>query len=393
MPALARHLLRTFDQTILLLVGAISVGLGLASGAGLLGVPLALILISWFFKYAYALLDEVAHGVEQPPVLSMEMVNPLTQRPLAQLAICYAAYAGILWTHGWLRGTLIVFLLVALPASVAILGVSGKFLQALNPLALLTVIRALGRYYIAVMLAVAAASLLVFWIMPTSLWLIAKLAIAQLAVLAVFNLIGAALYEHRDELDLEVMHSPELSAQRAELERLRRRGRMVDEIYTQARVRKYAAIESILTPWLDATNVTELRTDAPHIVTSAIQWNDRQALRVVAAACVARLHSARQTIDALDVFEAALGFDPTFRLGQIQACVELAELAKAAGRRSLTRKIVTACSGDEVRPATVSAQSPLHSPEKSPALSPEESPGVSLDIRNRLTRLRADLER
>jgi len=366
MPPLLRHVLRTFDGTILLLVAVTSFGLALAKAAGFIGIPLALMLFSWFFKYAYALLEEVAHGIDRPPVMSVEMVNPVSQRPLAQLAICGVSCAAVIWADGGLRWALIVFFVASLPASVAILGATGNVLQALNPLALVTVIKKLGRYYLGILLAVSLAVVLVIWTMSGPLWMIAQLAIAQLAILAVFNVIGGALYERRDELDLDVMHSPEQSLQREEEQRLRERGRVIDAIYTQARVRKYAAIDSIVKQWLDAAGTAELDTDVPFMVASAVSWNDRQALARVAPPGILRLHGSRLTITALDALDAALNFDPAFQLGSLQACVELAELARAAGRRALARKIVAACANPE---------------------------GSSLDIVNRLGRLRGELER
>ena len=51
---------------------------------GFVGIPLAFIVGSWFFKYAYILFDHVVRGVEEPPVLDITMVNPVNeQRPLA----------------------------------------------------------------------------------------------------------------------------------------------------------------------------------------------------------------------------------------------------------------------------------------------------------------------
>jgi hypothetical protein len=205
---LHRHLRRMLDPAILLLIAAISLGLALARFAGLFGLPLALILISWFFKYAYALLDDVAHGVDEAPVLSMEMVNPLAQRPAAQLAICLGAWALTHWTDGGVRVAFIALLALTLPASVAILGASGKVLQAVNPLALWTVMRALGAYYAGVLALIGVGGLLAWWILALPVWLVFKLAVVQFVVLAIFNAIGAALYEHREQLDLEVLRSP-----------------------------------------------------------------------------------------------------------------------------------------------------------------------------------------
>jgi hypothetical protein len=34
-------------------------------------------MLSWFSKYSFVLMDRLAEGVVEPPVLSTEMVNPL----------------------------------------------------------------------------------------------------------------------------------------------------------------------------------------------------------------------------------------------------------------------------------------------------------------------------
>ena len=62
--------------------------LSLAARAGLMGVPLAFILTSWFFKYAYILFDHTVRGFDEPPTLDIQMQNPFSeQRPLARVAI------------------------------------------------------------------------------------------------------------------------------------------------------------------------------------------------------------------------------------------------------------------------------------------------------------------
>jgi hypothetical protein len=336
---LHRHLRRMLDPAILLLIAAISLGLALARFAGLFGLPLALILISWFFKYAYALLDDVAHGVDEAPVLSMEMVNPLAQRPAAQLAICLGAWALTHWTDGGVRVAFIALLALTLPASVAILGASGKVLQAVNPLALWTVMRALGAYYAGVLALIGVGGLLAWWILALPVWLVFKLAVVQFVVLAIFNAIGAALYEHREQLDLEVLRSPERSQQRSEGERARDRARMLDEIYALVRVRKYAEASATLKPWLDAASRDELRVDAAEILQRAMSWNDRQALATIASLCIGRLHDERLIGEALDAWERALNQDPSFRLAPAEKAAALGELSSLAGRRALARKI------------------------------------------------------
>lgn len=65
----------------LLVIVIFSVLLTLAKHAGIFGIPMLVIVGSWFFKYAFVLLDAVIDGHREPPVLSMEMVNPVEQPP------------------------------------------------------------------------------------------------------------------------------------------------------------------------------------------------------------------------------------------------------------------------------------------------------------------------
>src|SRR5579859_5688170 len=70
--------------------------LSVAAKAGLMGIPLAVILTSWFFKYAYVLFDHTVRGFDEPPALDIQMLNPLDeQRPTAQVAILGLIYAAV----------------------------------------------------------------------------------------------------------------------------------------------------------------------------------------------------------------------------------------------------------------------------------------------------------
>ena len=50
----------------------------IASKGGLItGLVMAFFLTSWFFKYAYILFDHTVRGFDEPPVLDVDMLNPL----------------------------------------------------------------------------------------------------------------------------------------------------------------------------------------------------------------------------------------------------------------------------------------------------------------------------
>jgi hypothetical protein len=126
--------------------------LSLAAKAGLAGIPLALLLISWLFKYAYVLLDHVVRGVDEPPALDITMVNPLDeQRPLAQIILIGAGVAVVKLTATAVSpgaaAALATLALLFLPASLAILGLKGNMLKAVHPAALVRMVAGLGVLY------------------------------------------------------------------------------------------------------------------------------------------------------------------------------------------------------------------------------------------------------
>jgi hypothetical protein len=86
--AILRHIAIPLRTAPLLLIGTFSVLLVLAAKAGIVGIPLGLIVLSWFTKYSFVLMDHLAEGVVEPPVLSTEMLNPLSeQRPMIMLLL------------------------------------------------------------------------------------------------------------------------------------------------------------------------------------------------------------------------------------------------------------------------------------------------------------------
>jgi hypothetical protein len=345
---LREHFRRLLDPTLLLLVVVSAVGLRLALAAGLFGLPLALLVVSWLFKYAYALLEDVAHGITKPRVLSLEMVNPVEQRPLVQLFLCGLAVMAVRYVGGPAGAVLGAVLAAVLPASVAILGASGNVFQAINPLALRCVVHALGRYYLIILASVATVAAGLWGLVAASAPLTVQMAFALFAVLAVFNVIGGALYERRAMLDIATVHSPEQALEREERSRLRERSRVIDELYVLARARRYQELGPPLERWLAGLDAEQLAADARALVAAPRSWNDTRAVGLIARRVIARLRAVRLDTDALDAFESALDGDATFQVGCGVEALDLAELAAAAGRRPLARRILESCAATDL---------------------------------------------
>src|ERR1700676_5680952 len=132
------HLLRPARGGAAGVVIVFALLLSIAAKAGLFGLPLALILTSWFFKYAYILFDHTVRGFDEPPGLDIQMLNPLDeQRPLAQVVILGLIYVAVKFAEARLGSTVATVIaaaaLLLLPASVAILGLEGNILKAAYP--------------------------------------------------------------------------------------------------------------------------------------------------------------------------------------------------------------------------------------------------------------------
>ena len=76
-------------------------------------------------------------------------------------------------------------------------------------------------------------------------------------------------------------------------------------------------------------------------MTAALSWEDIKALRPIANSLIARLQGARLAGEALDVLESAQSKDATFELDTPERTVQVAELAIAAGRRGIARRLLS----------------------------------------------------
>jgi hypothetical protein len=183
---LLHHLLRPTRGGAAAVLVVFAFLLDIAAKAGLVGIPLALLVTSWFFKYAYILFDHTVRGFDEPPTLAIEMVNPVDeQRPLGQLLIVGLIYLGVTQTQQHLGvGAAIVLAVICLfflPASVAILGMESNLLKAANPLGWLRLVREMGILYGAVLLVIFGYALILSLLAKFDLWMTVEIALGMFA--------------------------------------------------------------------------------------------------------------------------------------------------------------------------------------------------------------------
>lgn len=349
------------------MVVVFAVLLALAANAGLFGIALGVIVTSWLFKYAYVLFDHVVRGVDEPPVLDLNMVNPFNeQRPLAQLIILGIVGGSVALAAYRLPVAVAVVLGVVatllIPASVAILGLEGNPLKAVYPVALVRMVAGLGVLYIQILGVIAGYAIALGLLGKLHLWLPLELALSLFAVLSIFSGLGGALYERRHELGLETWHSPERTAEKERTVTLRQSQDTVTEAYGLLRVGAHGKAWALLENWLTSRGNT--LEDYRWLCESVASWPDARYANRLTDEFVDRLLVHKRTGEALDVVTKRLRVDASYRPKSAATALQIARLAAHGGgapgvARTLLRDFATAYAGSPlVETATALAQRP-----------------------------------
>src|ERR1700688_2841137 len=245
-PNLIRHLIRAARGGAAGVLIVFAMLFSLAVQAGLIGIPLAFILTSWFFKYEYILFDHTVRGFDEPPTLDIQMLNPLDeQRPLAQVLILGLIYFALNLAQVKLGSTvataMAVAVLLLLPASVAILGLEGNIFKAAYPVGWMRMVWELGPMYGLVLAIIGGYALLIALLGKWALWLPVQIAILMFCILSIFSVLGGALYERRHALGLETWASPERTEELRRKRELSSSEKEVMEAYAQMPAGSHAA--------------------------------------------------------------------------------------------------------------------------------------------------------
>lgn len=341
------YLLMPLRSAPLVLIVIFSFGLGFASIAGLTGIPLAAILSSWFLKYAFVLLDHAAQGKLEPPVLSVEMINPLDeQRPflllLLLLGMFYATGAAAYWfgpVLGWLTG---MIALGIVPAIVAVQGATGSVLQSLHPGIVFGLIARLrGDYVLILVCALLFAGLdRVITISPlvADYPLVVRIAMLMYLWLALFALIGGVLFTRRLDIGLDAAYSPEQAEARETRDIERDRKRKIDTIYAEWRGGAKANAWQTVTKLVEDSGepLEELRWLHEY----ASRWPDPGLANRLARELLPKLLAAKLAGEALRVLQARIKADSNFRPASSAELLTLTRLARDAGDRPTARALL-----------------------------------------------------
>jgi hypothetical protein len=333
-----RVLLVPFHPTNLLTVGIFGVLVAFCLSLGFYGAFAALFLQIWVFKYCYVLVEHLADGAEEPPVMDTDMLSPFETRPWVQAGWLLAGGMlsnGIGGSAGIVVG---VLLLALLPATVAILGFGEAAWRILDPRIFFRVIRDLGPYY-AVLLIALVALVAIGRFASVNLWPVVATTVCLWCEVAFFSLVGTIIYGRRKQLGYEPRNSPERAAARAEMERLKLRARMVDDVFQFVRIGKHVDATAPLAAWLRDTEAEHVSKDSYHVAEQALKWGSPLALNTIGSTLIRHLMRYGRPDAALAVFEILRKQAQGFTMDSVTDLRTLAEFAESNGREALAQSM------------------------------------------------------
>ena len=334
-----RVLLVPFHPTNLLMVGVFSVLFTFCLGFGSYGWFGAWFIQVWIFKYCYVLIEHLADGATEPPVMDTDMLSTSEARPWIQAALLSVCGWGCYLIGGTAGITLGAVLLVLFPATVAILGFGEAAWQVVNPVTLWRVVRGLGPYYVYMLLALAFCGVVAWLLARLDLWSFVEIAIALWCEVAYFSFVGASIYLRRTQLGYEPSKSPERSAARAEGERLKERARMVDDVFQLVRIGKHVDATAPLARWLRDLDAEHVSKDSYYVAEQSLKWESPAALNPIGSTLIRHLMRFGRPDAALAVFEILRSRAPQFTMDSAQDLRTLAEYAESRGREALAQSM------------------------------------------------------
>jgi hypothetical protein len=341
-----RVLLVPFHPTILTMVGLFSLvmtfflwGAAFLGVVGFWAVIVAFMLNTWVLKYSFVLIERIADGATEPPVMDSEMVSPFEQRPFLQTLILIGG-ATLCWNVGGELGvTLAIILLLAFPAQVALLGMGDNLFQAMNPLSWHRVIRGMGPMYLFLLAALCLIAGINLLVARLSLWTYLEVALFLLGEVVFFGFIGASIWLRRRQLGFEPIRSPERTAQIAEAARIKERARMMDEVFQAARIGKHVDATIPLARWMKDLDPDYAARDALHVAEQTLQWQLPLALNPIGSTLIRHLLRFGRPDAALAVFESFRERSARFTMDSAPDLRVLAEYAESQGKEDLAQSM------------------------------------------------------
>jgi hypothetical protein len=341
------YLARSFSLSSVLFVVFASVLTTLAMKVGYpMGIPLFLIMLTWFFRYGLLMMEYVAWDGKEAPVLEVEMLNPIEQTKSGVLlfvtGVFFAIYYGARYWFGDILGAIVGLVAVGLlPAIAAVQVAKDRALQALDPRDWFHLLRWMKGDYLLVL-----AGILIYWLgayilvvtpLGEHVPLFFEVALLMFGWLAVQALLGGAIRERRisDPDDSPVERFEEAASQEAiEKERERKIDRIYGEWRSGAQKNAWQTLMREVEDSGDA--IAELRWMLERIA----RWDEPRLLNRITQELVPRLVAISRFSEAIVVTRQRLGADPEYRPVTATETLRIARIARDGGDRPTARALL-----------------------------------------------------
>jgi hypothetical protein len=306
---------------------------------GFWGLIAVFMMNTWVLKYCFVMIEQIADGATEPPVMDADMLSPFETRPVATTAVLIFGFT-LAWKVGGQAGfTLAMVLLLVFPAQVALIAMGDNVFAAMNPLAWFRVIRGLGPFYALLLIALAAVvgiNLLAGHITES---MIVRVGAFLLSEVGFFGIIGSSIWLRRKPLGFEPSRSPERAEARAESERIKIRAQMMDEVFTSARIGKFVDATAPLARWLRDLDAGFAVRDSIYIADQVLKWQLLPALNPIGSTLIRHLLRFGRPDAALKIYEQFRIRSPQFTMDSAADLRTLAEYADSVGRDELAAKM------------------------------------------------------
>ncbi|MCH8958787.1 MAG: hypothetical protein IH835_04945 [Proteobacteria bacterium] len=329
------------DMTTVVAAISFSLGLWLSFSAGILGLPLLLLLIPWFAKYLFVILSFAALGRPDVPVLSEELINPAQARPLFILFLILvfgAAYWSAARIGEGAKNAVILSAIFLLPAMISVVVISDNPFRSLNPLNLFRLILSLRLDYAGVAIALGSLPVLFPGLLAMHLPTPVVIFVLLYWLLIVFRFLGHGLYLNRAELGIQVINAPEIAAAKADRVAATAHKACLDEVHLYSSAGRYDQAYKTVCQHIKE----QADTDAAEawFLERLLAWENTRVGVRLAQEAVSRLLAANDTAAAWRWGERCLRIDPGFSVKSSGEALALAIYAKQAGRRKLAYAVL-----------------------------------------------------
>lgn len=312
----------------------------IVSRAGLFGIWLGVLLSFSMWRYCYVVLRAAAQGRARIPPPDLESFNPVGEWGVFWHFVLFPALfvAGLLY-QPW--GLIFCFyVVIAFPASAALMGLTSNISHAMSPSAMLGVARIFGSDYFALVLsymAVLVGAFILLSLLSNFGGIIAvftTFVVEFWALFASFALIGSALRAHRLQFEIpgEVVPREEEVLKRQHDEWTKD----LDIAYTAFRSGLNAAGYKTLHDLVEA-NGDSLEVNF-WLVENMLDWQDKKYALEVAVKLMPRLLGKNDKAGALELYQRLRRRNPEFRLPAVQA-ERLAEYARDVGQNGIADEL------------------------------------------------------